>query len=158
AADGIVFLDAHPGNSVNALRSLNPAVKDEAHPFDVDPELDAFDPRNGFAPEGDSHYSEDFQRRFYRAQAERMNRLIGVALKLRQATKEARHRPSDDDIFIAYRDRARLSDISTGASFCTTRPQKLIRNDGTVDGSAIVRTVRVSTPENARLDASFSNV
>jgi pimeloyl-ACP methyl ester carboxylesterase len=156
-ADGIVFLDAHPGNSVNALRSLNPAVKDEAHPFDVDPALDPFDPRNGFNPEGDSRYSEAFQRRFYQAQAERMNRLIAAALEIRQAMKDGKHRPSDDDAFIAYRDRSRLSDISTGASCCTTRPQKLIRNDGTVDGSAIVRTVRVSTPVNAKLDASFSN-
>src|SRR5215475_14111418 len=31
-ADGIVFLDAHPGNTVNALRSLNAAVKKEGKP------------------------------------------------------------------------------------------------------------------------------
>jgi pimeloyl-ACP methyl ester carboxylesterase len=156
-ADGIVFLDAHPGNSVNGLRSLNPAVTDEAHPFDVDPALDPFDAKNGFNQEGDSHYSEEFQRKFYRAQAERMNRLIDRALKIRDEMKAGTHRPTDDDVFIAYRDRARLSDISTGASCCTTRPQKLIRNDGSIDAHAIVRTVRVSTPVNAKLDASYSN-
>jgi pimeloyl-ACP methyl ester carboxylesterase len=156
-ADGIVFLDAHPGNSVNALRSLNPAVKDEAHPFDLDPGLDAFNPANGYNAEGDSHYSEEFQQKFYQAQAARMNRLIETALRIRREMKDGTHKPADDDAFIAYRDRSRLSDISTGASCCTTRPQKLIRNDGSIDASQIVRTVRVPTPENAKLDASYSN-
>src|SRR5689334_13089189 len=30
-ADGIVFADAHPGNSINTLRGLNPAVANENH-------------------------------------------------------------------------------------------------------------------------------
>lgn len=156
-ADAIVFLDAHPGNGVNALRSLNPAVKDEAHPFDLDPELDPFNPENGFNPNGDSTYSAAFQQRYYQAQSARMNRLIATALALRQDMKDGRHLPADDDVFVAYRDRSRLSDISTGASCCTTRPERLIRNDGSIDASQIVRTVRVPTPQNAKLDASYSN-
>src|SRR2546425_9048952 len=31
-ADGIVLMDAHPGISVNGLRSMNPAVLDESNP------------------------------------------------------------------------------------------------------------------------------
>jgi hypothetical protein len=31
-ADGVIFVDAHPGVSVNGLRSLNPAVMNEADP------------------------------------------------------------------------------------------------------------------------------
>jgi hypothetical protein len=53
-ADGIVFLDAHPGNTVNALRGLNAAVRDESRPNDLDPALDPFSPANGFNPNGDS--------------------------------------------------------------------------------------------------------
>src|SRR5262245_53969728 len=47
-ADGMLLLDAHPGNTVNSLRSLNPAVLDESNPSMIDPALDPFDPRNGF--------------------------------------------------------------------------------------------------------------
>jgi pimeloyl-ACP methyl ester carboxylesterase len=42
-ADGIIFVDAHPGNSVNGIRSLNPALTSEADPRQIRPE-------NGYAP------------------------------------------------------------------------------------------------------------
>jgi hypothetical protein len=51
-ADGMLLLDAHPGNTVNTLRSLNPAVLDENDPSKFDAALDPFDPRNGFNPNG----------------------------------------------------------------------------------------------------------
>src|ERR1019366_3255037 len=64
-ADGIIFADAHPGNSINTLRGLNPAVADENNPPDAPllPDLDPFDPKNGFNPDGPSHYSAEFQAR-----------------------------------------------------------------------------------------------
>ena len=34
-ADGIIFADAHPGNSINTLRGLNPAVANENNPPDA---------------------------------------------------------------------------------------------------------------------------
>ena len=45
-ADGIIFADAHPGNSINTLRGLNPAVADENNPPDAPliADLDPFDP------------------------------------------------------------------------------------------------------------------
>ena len=86
-ADGIVFVDAHPGVSVNGLRSLNPAVMNEANPRQIDPALDPFSPRNGFNPSGPSHYSDDFKQRYFKAQAARMNRLIDAALQKAQALK-----------------------------------------------------------------------
>src|SRR5215510_10407784 len=77
-ADGIAFADAHPGNAINTLRSLNPAVANEDNPPEGPPiaALDMFDPKNGFNPSGPSHYSEEFQARYFKAQADRMNRLI----------------------------------------------------------------------------------
>ena len=56
-ADGMLLLDAHPGNTVNSMRSLNPAVLDENDPSKLDASLDPFDPRNGFNPNGQSVYS-----------------------------------------------------------------------------------------------------
>src|SRR5262249_61002828 len=47
-ADGLVLVDAHPGVSVNGLRSLNPAVLDEHNPKSVDAALHPFNPANGY--------------------------------------------------------------------------------------------------------------
>jgi hypothetical protein len=49
-------------------------------------------------------------------------------------------------------------DISTGVHGSTLKPQKLLKNDGTVDASKPVKTVRVSTPDNAKRDAEFGDV
>ena len=81
AADGIVFADPNPGNSVNTLRRINPAVASENNPPDGPPvaALDMFDPKNGYNPNGPSNYSPEFQARYFKAQADRMNGLIGMA-------------------------------------------------------------------------------
>ncbi|HEY7386738.1 MAG TPA: hypothetical protein VH743_24000 [Beijerinckiaceae bacterium] len=154
AADALVLLDAHPGNTVNALRSLNPAVTDENRPNELDAGLNPWDAKNGFNPNGDSTYSQEFQERYFKAQAARMNRLIDKATKIREAIRQGKHTTSDDDVFAAYRDRARLSDVSTGVHCCTTRPQKLLKDDGTIS-TEVIRTVRVPTPGNAKRDATL---
>ena len=56
-ADGMVFPDAHPGNPVQALRSLNPAITIENGRKTVDASLDIFSPANGYNPNGASNYS-----------------------------------------------------------------------------------------------------
>ncbi|NIN34067.1 MAG: alpha/beta hydrolase, partial [Gammaproteobacteria bacterium] len=53
-----------------------------------DPRLDPFDPENGYNPEGVSEYTEDFKETYFRAQSDRMNRLIDIALE-RMAQIEA---------------------------------------------------------------------
>jgi pimeloyl-ACP methyl ester carboxylesterase len=154
AADALVLLDAHPGNTVNALRSLNPAVTDESKPNELDPSLNPWDPKNGFNPNGDSTYSAEFQDRYFKAQAARMNRLIEKALKMREDIKQGRHTTTDDDVFVAYRDRGRLSDVSTGVHCCTIQPQKLLKDDGTVS-TEVVKTVRIPAPSNAKRDGTL---
>ena len=151
-ADGIVFMDAHPGNTVNGLRSLNAAVRKEGNPnFPLNKKLDPFDPANGFVANGDSVYSSRFVKNYTDAQAERMNDLIDQALQLRADIAAGKTLPTEDDVFIAYRDSARLSDFSTGVHCCTLQPRKLLKNDGSVDGSQIVRTVRAPDgPETRR--------
>jgi pimeloyl-ACP methyl ester carboxylesterase len=153
-ADAMVLLDAHPGNSINALRGLNPAALDDADPSKIDPALDPFSPANGFNPNGDSTYSKEFQTRYFRAQAVRMNRLIDKAQKLQADMRAGLHVPADDDVFVLYHDRARLSDLSTGVACCTTRPERLLKNDGTIV-TEMIKTVRRSEPENAKRDSMF---
>jgi len=77
-ADGLILVDAHPGVSVNGLRSLNAAVLDERDPRKIDPALDPFSPANGYDPKA-PHYSDAFKLKYFRAQADRMNRLIEAA-------------------------------------------------------------------------------
>ena len=82
-ADGIIFMDAHPGNPINRLRSLNPSVKEEEANSPIDSSLDPFNVNNGFNPNGDSVYSQEFQNKYFIAQSKRMNNLIKKALAMR---------------------------------------------------------------------------
>ena len=155
-ADGLFLLDAHPGNTINALRSLNPAVLDENDPSKIDPALDPFRPENGFNPNGHSTYAPEFLDRYFKAQAARMNRLIDKAHAMRSDVAAGRGNTVDDAPFIVFRNRARLMDISMSVHPGTVRPQKLIRDDGSVAVEQ-VRSVRVAQVQNARQDRTLEN-
>jgi pimeloyl-ACP methyl ester carboxylesterase len=166
-ADGIVFADAHPGNAINTLRSLNPAVANENNPPDAPPiaALDMFDPKNGFNPEGSSHYSAEFQTRYFKAQADRMNRLIDIARdKLDRIRRNAYPYP-DDDIMIIPRGgnpgagagadaRLFVTQPDIAAINSTSHPVKLLRNDATVT-TQTVKSVFVANPGVARSNLRF---
>jgi len=154
-ADAIVFTDAHPSNGINRLRGFNPAVVNEDKPKNTNPALDPFRVKNGFNPDGDSVYSQSFVDRYSRAQSGRMNYLIERSLQIEQDMQDGKHVPTDDDAVVIYRSSARLSDFSTGVHCCTLAPRKLLKNDGTVDASQIVRTVRAPDPSQKESDASF---
>jgi len=135
-ADGIVFADAHVGISVTNLRALNPLESD----------LDPFDERNGYNPDGDSTYSSQFVDRYSRAQSKRMNELI---------TKAKNASGGGDDSFVVRHAAARLSDLSTGVQPGTLNQRKLIKNDGSIR-TQIITTVRVSDPGLKEDDDTFA--
>jgi pimeloyl-ACP methyl ester carboxylesterase len=146
-ADGIVFMDAHPGNPVNSLRSLNPAVVDEGDPRQIKPELDPFNPKNGFNPTGTSSYSEEFKRKYYKAQAARMNRLIDTAMEKLRRMKEGKGAYPDDDVFLITRGQgARLIQTDPSIQDSTVKPQNLLKNDGAVVKQIIASVRRVGRP------------
>jgi hypothetical protein len=160
-ADGIVFRDAHLGNGANALRSLNPAVVNDAEIMAVnadpkiDPSLDPFNPANGFNADGPSTYSDDFKERYFRAQSARMNRLIAIALERMAKIGAGTYRYPDDDMFIIpMSDNSRLMRLDPSIDHATMKPRKLIRNDGTIEDCCVVESVRPvsSSPEE---NASF---
>jgi pimeloyl-ACP methyl ester carboxylesterase len=147
-ADGLVLVDAHPGVSVNGLRSLNPAVTDERDPRKLDPALDPFSPVNGY-DRTRPHYSEAFKQRYFRAQAARMNRLIDLA----RAALAAK----DDDVFVVARgEGARLMELDPSVHHGTVKPQKLLKNDGTI-ATQIVESVRPIGRGSEAQNASFAN-
>jgi hypothetical protein len=153
-ADGIIFRDAHPGNPVNAVRSLNPAVLNERRPNQLNPRLDPFRPENGYNQNGSSTYSEQFKKRYFDAQADRMNKLIDEAQEILREI-EAGPYPTDDAPFIVPRgDAARLMELDLSIHHSTVQPQKLLKNDGTVV-TQIVESVRPPDPSLADANPRF---
>jgi hypothetical protein len=155
-ADGIVFRDAHLGNGANALRSLNPAVTNDAEIMahnaepNFDPDLDPYSPANGYSPAGASSYSEEFKEEYFRAQSARMNRLIDIALDRMKRIEAGTYRYPDDDAFVIPRaDGGRLLRLDPSIDRSTLKPRRLIRNNGTIEDCCIVESVRPvsSSPE-----------
>jgi hypothetical protein len=164
-ADGIILADAHPGNTVNALRAINPSVREgqdraeigvNAHNGPINPlkRLDPFDPDNGYNPNGDSNYSQKFQQAYTAAQADRFNDWINQALHIRALMAQGQWRFPDNDAIIIARgggsqagggDSASLFQTDVDILCCTVKPQKLLKNDGSIV-TEIVRSVRLPNP------------
>jgi hypothetical protein len=81
------------------LLSLDPAVTKEDSGEGLDPELDLFKPANGYDPQG-STYSDEFIRKYQKAQGERNNRLIEAALERLHAIESGKGKYADDEPFI----------------------------------------------------------
>src|SRR5437899_1837148 len=164
-ADAIVFADAHAGNPVQALRSLNPSVTIDGGKRYVDPALDLFDPKNGYNPNGQSHYSKAFQDRYFAAQAKRMNELIDRALAIQERIKKGDYPYPDDDILLipsggnpgaGAGGDAKLAtlDPAIAGLRSTARPEKLLKNDGNIV-TQIVKSVEVAEPGMAKTNRAF---
>src|SRR3954468_18401010 len=166
-ADGIVFADAHPSNAVNTLRGLNPSVANEHNPPDTPPiaELDPFNPKNGFNPNGPSNYSPEFQARYFKAQSDRMNRLIDTARDKLARMKRNEYPYPDNDIIVIPRGGNPGSGPGASAALfiaqpsieavnSTAKPAKLLRNDGRIT-TQVIKSVYVADPKLSRDNLRF---
>jgi hypothetical protein len=173
-ADGIILADAHPGNTVNALRAINPSVREgedkevvgvDAYNGPIHPvkSLDPFDPDNGYNSNGDSTYSKKFQQAYTAAQADRMNNWINQALRIRALMAQGQWRFPDNDSIIVARGGGSQAGGGDGANLfvpdidilcCTDKPQKLLRNDGSIV-TEIVKSVRLPNPAVAEGNEEF---
>jgi hypothetical protein len=154
-ADGIILRDAHPGTAINTLRSINPSLQSDDRPDQINPALDPFSAKNGFNANGSSHYSREFQERYFKAQAARMNRLIDAALVKLRAIEAGKFYYKDDDAFVIHKSEAgRLAEMDLTIHAGTVKPQKLLKNDGTIV-SEIVKSVRVADTKNPERAKSF---
>lgn len=167
-ADGVIFADAHPSNAVLVLRALNPSVANEDNPPSAPPiaALDPYDPRNGYDPKGASHYSETFRAAYYAAQSGRMNRLIEMAQAKMENIRKGTYPYPDNDVMIIPRGGPQGSGPGASAYLWNTdptlpemmqtqRPQKLIRNDGSIRSDQIVKSVSAPDPANGPGNLAF---
>ena len=141
-ADGLVLLDAHHGYAANTLTSLDPSVRDESAPNAIDFSLDVFNPANGYNSAG-STYSEDFRRRYFRAQAERMRALTRRAQSRLDAITRGSGLYPDDEPFPVGRGQARMWQLDPSLIAHTKAAYPILKPDGStvVD---VARSVRVA--------------
>lgn len=91
--DGAVFMAPHPGQGKVLLSLIDPSVADEDDPLSRIPELDMFDPANGFAPPPESStYADEWLDAYRSAQHARIARIDARAREL--AKQVLAHRAS----------------------------------------------------------------
>jgi acetyl esterase/lipase len=147
-ADGVILRSITLGTAASFLTRLDGSVVDEAT-GEHDPALNPYDERNGFDPAtGTAAYDESFLRRYFRAQAERMNRLIERGLATIAAIDEGRDRFGDDEFVVIPRTRANPCTNDLSLAHATSRPHRLEPAGGVVP----ITDVRPLTDEH-RLNA-----
>ena len=145
AADGVLLIDASMGMPGSSLFSLDPAVASESGGAVLIPELDMYNPANGYNPKG-SNYSPEFVARFFRAVHDRETRLIATAQERLAQVNAGKGNYVDDEPMIVPGDypgdnKLNAQDLQLAAH--TRKAWPLLHANGKVTNE-VVHSVRVA--------------
>lgn len=114
AADFYIAVAPHAGKGMIMLNMIDPAVVDESNPQAIDPQLDMFNPANGYRPFPDpSSYDRDWLARYRLAQRERTHRIDVLARAMIADYEQARAAVDPEDLSSPMARRALMSPYLT---------------------------------------------
>ena len=163
-ADGLMLLDGNYG--IMDVMALDPAVRTLDNGYSRIPELDLYNPDNGYDPARTNQtYPEEFAVRFQRAQVAYYKELLAMAKERYEKIKAGRGQFLDDEIIF-------IPGAGGGSSnnklFCqdsrwlgrTAKPRKLLHADGTITEEVVYtnRTTGHSTPSDLMNGGQLASV
>ena len=151
-ADGMILLDSHLGDAVATMTYTDPAIVREDQPGLRNPDVDMFDPKNGFtATTNAPPYSDKFRKEFLAAQSKRHNQLINKALQaLSNITDGSSHLYRDDMPFVVPGTAgARLWQRDISLLKCTQRSYVMLTNTNPTGEGPVSRHLK-SNPRRYR--------
>ena len=156
AADGVMLIDSNWGNAEMSLFSVDPAVMEQDNGQKINPDLDLFNPKNGFNAKGNSDYSAEFIKKWQTAVGKREQALTQEALNGLDAVAAGKSRFSDDEPMIIAginQTSNKLFAQDVNLMSHTARAEPLLHPDESIT-TEIVHTVRKPrnlTPTTASL-------
>ena len=151
AADGLILQNSTVGTAHSFLMRLDGSIVDEAG-LTRDPELDIFEPANGFDPAtGAGHYDNAFLRRYFIAQAERMNRLVAHAQDRMAQSRRGQGYFVEDELITISGLRAEPSLVDLRLASRTSEPRPLHPSGRTTE----VQSLRGIVPRVAARNRLF---
>ncbi len=129
-ADFVILRDSHGGWGFANLSYTDPAVVNDNNPNRRRPQLDMYDPSNGYDPSTlSANYSDRFLRNFLDGQSSRYNDHIFLALDRLAKIEAGLGDYTDDEPFIIPRADGAATNLVTGfkASGTDAKPFKLLK-------------------------------